>query len=192
MRNNKLLSMTIAALLCAVGIVIPIISPIKITLEPASFTLASHVAIFIAMFVSPFTALFVAAGTALGFLLAGFPIVVVMRAATHIIFALVGALVLKKYPEIVRNTKKTAVFSFAISILHGLCEIMVVMPFYFGNSMSAGYYSKGFFTSVILLVGVGTIVHSIIDYFLAHTIWKNIEVAVKVPHISFKKSEQNI
>lgn len=192
MRNNKLLSMTISALLCAVGIVIPIISPIKITLEPASFTLASHVAIFIAMFISPLTALFVATGTTLGFLLAGFPIVVVMRAATHVIFALVGALFLKKYPDIVRNTKKTAVFSFLISILHGICEVAVVMPFYFGNNMSAGYYSKGFFTSVVLLVGVGTLVHSMIDYYLAHVIWKNVEQAVKVPHISFKQEQQNI
>ena len=51
--NSKLNTKEIimAALLCAIGIMIPMISPIKIVLEPASFTLASHVAIFIAMFI---------------------------------------------------------------------------------------------------------------------------------------------
>lgn len=44
---------TIAALLIAMGILIPMISPLKIILEPASFTLASHVATMIAMFLSP-------------------------------------------------------------------------------------------------------------------------------------------
>ena len=39
---------TIAALLIAIGILIPMISPLKIILEPASFTLASHVATMIA------------------------------------------------------------------------------------------------------------------------------------------------
>ena len=76
MNRNNSSSMVISALLCAIGIIIPIISPLKITLEPASFTLASHVAIFIAMFISPASALFVAAGTAAGFMIAGFPIAV--------------------------------------------------------------------------------------------------------------------
>ena len=64
-------SMIISALLCAMGI-IPIFSPIKIIFEPASFTLASHVAIFIAMFISLRTALFVTIGTTLGFFLGDF------------------------------------------------------------------------------------------------------------------------
>lgn len=67
MNRNNNYSMVVSALLCAIGTVIPIISPLKITLEPASFTLASHVAIFIAMFISPATALFVAVGTTAGF-----------------------------------------------------------------------------------------------------------------------------
>ncbi len=83
MKNKKLYNMLIAAMLSAIGIIIPLFSPVKILLEPASFTLASHVAIYIAMFISPGVALSVAAGTTLGFLLAGFPPVVVVRAASH-------------------------------------------------------------------------------------------------------------
>ena len=77
MKQEKIQKMCIAALLCAVGILVPMISPVKVTLEPMSFTLASHVALFLAMFVSPAVALAVSVGTTLGFLLAGFgPIVV--------------------------------------------------------------------------------------------------------------------
>ena len=180
-RNNNLNSMVISALLCAIGIVIPIISPLKITLEPASFTLASHVAIFIAMFISPATAVFVAAGTAVGFLLAGFPIVIVIRAASHVVFAAAGSVYLKKHPDTLKTFKSSQVFSLATGLLHGICEVIVVMPFYFGNNMSSAYYAKGFIVSVVLLVGVGTVVHSMIDFYLAQAIWKPVSKAVKLP-----------
>ena len=180
-RNNNLNSMVISALLCAIGIVIPIISPLKITLEPASFTLASHVAIFIAMFISPPIALFVAAGTAIGFLLAGFPIVIVVRAASHVVFAAAGSVYLKNHPDTLKTFKSSQVFSLATGLLHGICEVIVVMPFYFGNNMSSAYYVKGFIVSVVLLVGVGTVVHSMIDFYLAQVIWKPVSKAVKLP-----------
>ncbi|MGB4439595.1 MAG: hypothetical protein WBJ13_10330 [Sedimentibacter sp.] len=180
-RNNNLNSMVISALLCAIGIIIPIISPLKITMEPASFTLASHVAIFIAMFISPTTAIFVSIGTAAGFLLSGFPIVIVIRAASHIIFAVIGSLILKKHPNIIKSVKSSQLFSLGIGLIHGFCEVLVVIPFYFGNNMSSGYYAKGFVTSVILLVGVGTVVHSMIDFYLAQAIWKPVTKAVKLP-----------
>ncbi len=180
-RNNNLNSMAISALLCAIGIMLPIISPLKITMEPASFTLASHVAIFIAMFISPATAGFVALGTAAGFLMAGFPIVVVLRAASHIVFAIIGALYLKKYPGTMNSSKSSFIFSFVIGVMHSICEVAVVMPFYFGNSMTSGYYAKGFLVSVVLLVGVGTVVHSMVDFYLSQVIWKPITKAVKIP-----------
>jgi len=181
MNRNNSSSMVISALLCAIGIIIPIISPLKITLEPASFTLASHVAIFIAMFISPASALFVAAGTAAGFMIAGFPIVIVLRAATHIVFATLGAIYLKKNPNALNSFKSSQIFSLAIGVLHGISEVLIVMPFYFGNNMSSAYYAKGFIVSVILLVGVGTVVHSMVDFYLAKAIWKPVTKAVKIP-----------
>jgi len=180
-RNNKIYTMSISALLCALGIVIPMISPIKITLEPASFTLASHVAVFIAMFISPFTAIFVSVGTTLGFLLGGFPIVIVMRAATHVIFAAIGAFILKKYPGITKSVKSALPFSFGLAVLHGICEVLVVIPFYFSNSMSSGYYAKGFTFSVLMLVGIGTIIHSMVDFYFSQVIWKYVTKAVRLP-----------
>lgn len=83
----------------------PMISPLKIILEPASFTLASHVATMIAMFLSPGIAVAVAFGATVGFMLGGFPLVVVLRAATHMIFSYVGAKYIQKHPEMAHDIK---------------------------------------------------------------------------------------
>lgn len=180
MSSKKLYRLVIAALLCAVGILIPMFSPIKITIDPASFTLASHVAIFLAMFVSPGVAAAVSIGTTLGFFLAGFPITVVMRAASHIVFALVGARYIQKHAEAALHPAKPAnlVFSFLIGALHGLCEVLIILPFYFGGSMAA-YQAKGFLVSIVLLVGVGSILHSMIDLAIASIIWAPLRQALR-------------
>lgn len=100
--NSKLNTKEVimAALLCAIGIMIPMISPIKIVLEPASFTLASHVAIFIAMFISTKVALLVTVGTTIGFFIGGFPIVVVARALSHLVFVILGMSLIKNKESI--------------------------------------------------------------------------------------------
>lgn len=172
MKHSKLTTIAIAGLLCAIGIIIPAFSPIKLLLEPASFTLASHVAIFVAMFISPSVAISVSIGTTIGFLLSGMPIVVVLRALSQIIFATIGAFMLKKNKEWLSTGKKMFTFGLLLSIIHAVGEVLVVIPFYFTSGLSAGYYDKGFFISVILLVGVGTLVHSMVDYAISLAIWK--------------------
>ena len=81
----KIKSLVVSAILIAVGIIIPLFSPVRILIEPASFTLASHVAIFIGMFISPSVGVAVALGTTFGFFLST-PLVVALRAFSHVIF----------------------------------------------------------------------------------------------------------
>lgn len=191
-QKYKLQSMVIAALLCAIGIIIPMFSPFKILLEPASFTLASHVPIFIAMFLSPVIALSVALITGLGFLLAGFPLIVVLRALTHVIFAVLGAFILKKKNNILRSTNSAAVFAFLISLVHAICEVAVVTFFYWGNQMSEIYYNKGYLITVIGLVGIGTVIHSMIDFGIATLVWQPIQNVVTIPvSVKFKRQQAN-
>ncbi|MBR5486198.1 MAG: hypothetical protein IKV41_06775 [Oscillospiraceae bacterium] len=175
MKNTK--TMVIAGLLCAVGIVIPMFSPIKVVLEPASFTLASHVAVFIAMFISPAVAVCVALGTTLGFFIGGFPIVVVMRALTHVIFAYFGAVYIQKHSDIIFSVKKAIPFSLAIGILHALCEVVVVMPFYLNGNMN-GYALD----TIFLLVGVGSAIHSMVDFAISQIIWAPVSKTVSLAH----------
>ena len=174
-RNKHLYNLVVCALLCAVGIIIPTFSPIKILIEPASFTLASHVAVFIAMFISPLCAVAVSLGTTAGFFLGGFPLVVVMRALTHVIFALVGAMIIRRDRTLLKSPVRSTLFSFGIGVLHGVCEVAVTIPFFFAGMLPAANYDKGFMTSVILLVGVGAVIHSMVDYAISYFVWKPLE-----------------
>jgi niacin transporter len=169
-KNNHILKITISGLLIAVGIVIPMFSPLKIVLEPASFTLASHVAIFVAVFISPSVAISVCVGTTLGFFLGGFPIIIVLRAASHIIFAAAGSLFLHKFSKGRLTEKKFWGVSACIGLIHAAIEVAVVSAFYITLSVGEAYYEKGWLVSVLLLVGLGTVIHSMIDFKIAHIV----------------------
>ena len=162
----------ISALLISLGIIIPMFSPVKIILEPASFTLGSHIAIFIAMFISKTSATLVALGTTLGFFIGGFPLTVVVRALSHVVFARIGASYIEKNKEKMESFKTQTIFSLVTGIIHGLCEVIVIIPFYISTSLSAQYYDQGFLQSVLLLVGVGTIAHSMVDFLFSTYIIK--------------------
>ena len=178
--NQKVLTMVIAALLCAVGILIPMFAP-KIVLEPMSFTLASHVAIFIAMFISPSVALAVTLGTSMGFFFAGLPPVIALRALSHLGFVVVGLLILKKRPNVLLRPASTVWFGLILAVIHAIMEALTVTVFYFGGMLNSGFYNKGFAFSVLLMVGVGTIVHSMIDYGISLVVWKPLSRVVKIP-----------
>lgn len=186
--TEKLNILVIAALLCAIGILVPIISPVKIRLEPMSFTLGSHIAVFIAMFVSPVVAVCVELGTTLGFLLAGFSPVVVLRALAQIVFVVVGSVWLQKKPEALNHWGSMSLFVLVTGLLHGIAEALVSTWFYFGGNIDQ---SKGFFTTIVLLVGVGTLVHHTIDFVFSVLIWKPVEKIVRIPvsvRLNWKKN----
>jgi niacin transporter len=156
--------------LIVIGVIIPMFSPMKLVLEPASFTLASHVPIFIAMFISPLATLAVAIGTALGFLIGGFPSVVVWRAASHLLFALLGSWYLQVRPQILSSFFKTQFFSFAIGIIHAWVEVTVVCFFYVNGDIVDTYYTT--VTSVLLFVGLGSLLHGMVDFIISLVILK--------------------
>lgn len=178
--HKKLLTMTLSALLIAVGVIIPMISPIKIQIGPMSFTLASHVAIMIALFVSAKVSVAVALGTTLGFLLAGFPDVVVLRALSHVVWALLGGLYIQKHSDLFQSSVKTLGFNLAIALIHGLGEMIVVVPFYYG----AGMDLQAFCYMVFGLVGIGTIVHSSVDFIISLVVWKALSQNTDISNIS--------
>ena len=155
MKSHKHMQvLVLASLLIAVGTVIPMLMP-KIIVGPMSFTLASHVAVMIAIFISPAVAIAVALGTTLGFFMAGFPFVVVMRALTHVIWAYLGAKYAQKNPQIFEKPIKTLQFN-------------IVIPFYYGNGMDIQMFCYMIFG----LVGLGTIIHSSIDFCITLPVWK--------------------
>lgn len=171
--------LAVSGLLCALGILIPTFAP-KIVLEPASYTLASHVPVFIAIFISPVIAVSVAICTGIGFFFSTTP-VIALRALSHVGFALVGSLLLKNKPQILKNAAASVSFNFLLAVIHAICEVLVVTLFYFGNQASSLYYQSGYLKSVVLLVGLGTIVHSMIDFTIARFVWKPVTHVLRIP-----------
>lgn len=165
MRRNQTKSLAFTAILVAFGILIPMVMPVKVVIGPASFTLASHVPM--AMFISPQVAVLVALGTSLGFLLAGFPIVIVLRAVSHLLFAVVGAILVQKRPSLLEKPLSTFLLALFLNFLHGLAEFIVVLVLTAGAHTGAAYV-----WSLVGLIGFGSLVHGCIDFYIAYYLWK--------------------
>lgn len=163
---------TTSALLMAIAILLPAIMPIKVVIGPASFTLASHVPIFLAMFLSPGVGIIVSLGATVGFFVAGFPIVIVFRALTHVLFAYIGGKIIeKRSTQMIESFRSGLLFSFIIGLIHAIAETIIVSLFFFGL-IGVTDTSNGFLYTVILLVGVGTLIHSMVDFLIAQYLWK--------------------
>ena len=163
--KSNVFKLASTGMLTAVGILIPMFFP-KIMIGPASYTLASHVAIFIAMFISPGVTAGVVVGTTAGFLLGGFPLVIVFRAASHVLWALPGAFYLSKTDKLNASWYILRVFSVVIALIHGVCELGAVLLFYTGTSFPVGID----FLWVLSFICLGTIVHSLIDFEISNAV----------------------
>ena len=168
MKSTIYRNLTITALLMALAIMIPIVMPLKVVIPPASYTLASHVPIFLAMFLSRKSAACVVIGSTLGFFVAGFPLVIVMRAASHIFFALLGAWY--NHMEVLSNAASFLTFNFVCALIHAVAEVLACLLFYTTTSMP----NIDLVYVVFVLVGGGTIIHSIVDGYIALYIYKAI------------------
>ena len=157
-KNFSTKDMVITALLIAFGIIIPtMFSGLRVYLPPFSATLTAHVPVFVAMFISPMSAIFTSLGTTVGFIFAGLDPAVTARAFSHIIFAIIGALMIKKNSSIISVGAVTM-------ILHALFEALVSLLF-----LSTGWsVSNGnMFYIAFYVTGIGTLIHHIIDYIIA-------------------------
>ena len=119
------------------------------------------------LFISPMCAVAVALGTTIGFLVSGATPVIVWRAFSHIIFAVLGGWWLYRHPHTVQSPLSRNVFSFVLGLVHVICEIAVVSFFFLGGALSEAYYTYGYWITVLGLVGVGGLVHSMIDFEIA-------------------------
>jgi len=169
--KEKLRKLLIGSMLTAIGIMIPMYMPVRIIIPPASFTLASHVPVMIAMFFSPLMALLVALGTTFGFVLAGFPVTIWLRAFSHVVFVLIGAWYLKKHPDIVNKKVGFQVFNVIIALIHSLAETGIVLAFY---TLGFDHMETAALFNLLLLIGIGGIVHSIVDMNIAFVLSKSL------------------
>ncbi len=95
--NKKTKELVMAAILTALSILITY-SPVKLQLPFFTLTLGCHVPTLLAMFISPWVAVMTIIGSCIGFFMvipAPNSIIVVTRAATHLVFALAGIKMIK-------------------------------------------------------------------------------------------------
>lgn len=163
------------ALLIALGIIIPTtFGFLRVVLPPAfTATLLAHVPIFIAMFISPVSAICTAIGTTLGFACSGLDPVVTARAGSHIVFAVVGAIMIKKKCNLVSVGIVTA-------LLHALFEALTVYLF-LAMGWSQGKADTTYFSIAFYTTGIGTILHDAIDYVIACGIGTALSQAKLIP-----------
>ena len=123
---------------------------------------------FNSMFLSPLMAIFVIIASSFGFLMAGYPMVIVFRAFSHIFFGTLGALYLQKFPDTLDKPKSSWMFNFILAIIHALAEVLACVVFY----ATSGTNVANMFYVLFVLVGFGTIIHSMVDYTLALAVFK--------------------
>ncbi|MCL2396986.1 MAG: hypothetical protein FWC93_02870 [Defluviitaleaceae bacterium] len=184
-RKTNVFQLAATAVLIAVGILIPMVAP-RVVIGPASYTLASHVAIFIAMFISPKVAVGVTLGTTIGFFFGGFPLVIVFRAASHIIWAWPGALYLSRIDKFKIPWVRLRIFSFIIAVIHGAGELVAVVLFYFGTGFPEGtglVWILGF-------IGLGSVVHSMVDLEIANVV--RLVLQTQKPYRELARSDKYI
>ena len=170
----KTRDMVVSALLIAIGILIPMIFtglPFRIVVGPYSATLMAHVPVIIAMFISPWTAVFTAVGTTIGFFFTA-PVVIAVRAASHIVFAVMGAFLIKKGMRLVPLALITG-------IVHAIFEGIVVWIFFAGG-LSVPTEGYSIFALVIITI-VGTFAHHIIDFVISYVVGKALAKAKMIP-----------
>ena len=153
--------MTYAALLTALAIIIPIsFGFLKIQIPPFSATLAAHVPMFISMLLGPWVAVTVGLGSTLGFL-ATAPAVVAARAFMHVFVGLAGAILIKKKVPLTKVIAITAP-------IHGALEALAVIPFGFTVY------------KILVVIGVGTILHHLVDGAIALVLIKTLSKATNL------------
>ena len=155
----KTKQLVIGGLLTAFAIMIPLAFAgwLQIYIPPFSATLGTHVPSMLAMFISPGSAAIVGVGSTLGFLITLGPIVAA-RAFIHIIWAVTGAYLWRK------GYSPWQVI-LAVAPIHGLGEALVVLPFGFD------------LTTAVVSVGIGTILHHLLDGVIAVSLYSALSKA---------------
>jgi niacin transporter len=174
--KTNLRKMVTSSLLIAMSIIIPVVfGPfLKVYIPPFSATLAAHVPMFIAMFLGPFEAAVVGIGSVVGFLFAIPDPIVAMRASSHIVVGYIGAkMIMKKvsYGKVLAYTAP----------IHGVLEGLIVLMF------------TGDIILSIVITGIGTIIHHVVDGMISLPIIKTIQkgLGINLSTIGEKKKEKS-
>lgn len=160
MKKMSTKSLVFGALLTALSFIIPMFFPKLPLPQPFSVTFASHVPTILAMLINPVMAIFTVIGCTASFFVSLGPIVA-LRAFSHIIFVVIGCVLLKKNVNLYITLIICAIF-------HGLGEVIAVYAF----TPTAQLDEKGGLTFLWGIVFGITVFHHFVDCVIAVPIFK--------------------
>jgi len=164
---KKTLKITISAVLTALTLVYIVFMP-TIDLGVWSFTPFSHAFLFIACFISPYTAVMTYLSVLGGFIIKTGNYLIWLRAASHLFFVVFLVIYIKFFK--LKSKKHIIIAAAVTAALHAVFEILAVL---FGLVLGFGdikLYGTVYY--ILLVVGLGTIGHSLLDYFAAFFLYK--------------------
>ena len=167
-RFDARLIATTAVLIAASIVWIVFMPPVDLVIW--SGTLFSHLFIFIAMYLNPVSGILTAIGTVCAFWFKGMAPVVIVRAASHIVFVLVGILMLKKMN--IKKPVNMVIFLIVTAIIHGLAETLCVYAFIWSGAIPTQGVGYIWGTTFGL-----TVAHSVLDAVVAFILAKVLEKA---------------
>lgn len=151
--NKKTKEIVFAAILTAISILITY-SPVKLQLPFFTLTLGSHTPTMLAMLISPWVSVMTVIGSCIGFLMtipAPNSVIVVARAITHLMFALIGCKMIKD------NKINIYLVILITGVLHALTEgiaVFFITPLILPDQA---------ILAATLIALSGTFVHHILD-----------------------------
>ncbi|MDD6735554.1 MAG: ECF transporter S component [Clostridiales bacterium] len=180
--NKKTRELVLAAILTALSILITY-SPLKLVTPFFTLTLGSHVPTLLSMFLSPWVIVMTVIGSCIGFFLtipAPNSIIVVARAAMHLIFALAGWKMIKE------GRINIFLIILITGLLHALSEgivVYILTPIILKGEAAA--------ITAATVAFVGTAIHHLIDCAITAPIAAALSKA-KIIHIprSFRRYRQ--
>ena len=163
MKSSRLYHMVLAGVALRSRHRVPMFMPRIVLSSDVDSRSQSHVAVFLGMFISPAVAVAVCIGTTLGFP----DHTGDHRAARRIAYRLCRSrrTLHSKASGHHRPSCRKHRVQFVIALLHAAAEMIVVAPFFLSGALfTPEQLANGFVTSVVLLVGLGTLIHSMLDY----------------------------
>ena len=162
-------NMILAAVLTGLSLLFPLIFP-RIDIGITSVTPFSHLAIMIGVFLNPFVALFTCMGALGAFLITGANLMVLMRATSHIIFAVVGSIFFFKG----KGYKGVSFYAVCgiITLLHAIGEMAAALI-----ALAIGVAGALDAYQILVVIGLITCAHSIVDYSFAVIIYNTLRSA---------------
>lgn len=83
-------------------------------------------------------------------------------------------------------------FNFVIAVIHASFEVVVVFAFaYFGNLTNTTFDSN-YFIFLFGMIGLGGLIHSMIDFNIAYLVAKAIQKQAKIPVFALATKKTNI